>query len=316
MAVDPARLRVAAIDIGSNTVKLVVAEVSRDGLLAPVLDAGATTRLGQGMRSRMLGEDAMRRTLNALHQCLATCSEHRVVNVAAVGTSALRDAANRDAFLERASSIGLHVRVLDGAEEARLSALAVRSDAKWRNAPSIIVVDIGGGSTEIITDRMGAATQTRASLQLGGVRLTEALLPSDPPDQAEVKHAREAVAAAFRPLALSGEDATAIGVGGTLTNLGGVSLGLAGRPPQEDLHGLVLPLDEIRRQIELYTSMPVSSRRLIAGLDPARADIILAGALIVEGALMAAQREAITVSCRGLRWGVLYDLYGGASANA
>jgi len=314
-APDPHRSRVAAIDVGSNTVKLVIADASRDGGLSPVLEAGATTRLGEAMSSRRLSEEAMRRTLNVLHQCLATCAEHGVANVAAVGTSALRDAGNRSTFLERARSIGIDVRILNGDEEARLSALAVRSDPKWRHAPSILVVDVGGGSTEIIADRIGASEQTRASLRVGGVRLTEERLVADPPSRSEIEHARKAVASALGPLSLVSDGATAVGVGGTLTNLGGVCLASGDAGSRDDLHGLVLPLAEIRRQIAMYASTPLASRRAIRGLDPARADIILAGALIVEGVLAAARLDAIAVSCRGLRWGVLYDLCERGSAD-
>lgn len=302
--------RIASIDIGSNTVKLTIARQAWDGSLAAVLDAGATTRLGESIHSRRLCEPAMERTLSVLLQCVAACAQHGVAEIAAVGTSALRDADNNDEFVERARSIGLTIDILTGEDEARLSALAVRSDPRWRAEDSILVIDIGGGSTELVLDGSDAAGQQRVSLQLGAVRLTEAFLTLDSPPDEQVDRARRAVADAFGRLPELPSDATAVGVGGTLVNMGAVCLGRRDHPHPDELQGLALTGDEIDRQIQQYRSMPLEARRSIPGLDPARADVILAGALILEGALSAARLRRVAVSCRGLRWGVLYERFG------
>lgn len=300
--------RFAAIDIGSNTVKLTIAERTPSGELLAVYDAGSTTRLGEGIIHRRLREAAIRRTLVALAECVRIGSEYGVDAYAVIGTSALRDAANGDEFVQRAAEVGLAVDVVDGEEEARLSALAVRSDPRWSTLSHLLVVDIGGGSTELIVDDGG--TVRAQSLQIGAVRLTEGVLTSDPPTIVQLDAARSVAAKTISQLSLSHTDRVTVGVGGTVTNMGSVyrqSLGLDGRT---ELHGQRLPQTEIERQIALYASMTVQERRTVAGLDPSRADIILAGAIILNRVLYAARAAEVLVSCRGLRWGVLHDRFG------
>ncbi|MBM3496022.1 MAG: Ppx/GppA family phosphatase [Armatimonadetes bacterium] len=305
--------RYAAVDIGSNTVKLTIVARASDGDLTPVLDAGVTTRLGEGIEQRRLGEEPMRRTLEALGRCMSVCEEHGVEEIRAVGTSALRDARNSRDFVEKARAIGLAVDVISGAEEAHLSAQAVRADPMWRHVERLAVVDIGGGSTEIILDTVGASAQRKdVSLQLGAVRLTEAALHSDPPTPTEIEQAvahADAALSAIRDQ--SGERGVSgvVGVGGTVTNMGAVRSAVAGGATDERLHGLVLKRAEIERQIAMYAGVPTQLRKTIAGLDPARADVILAGAIILSRVLAALGRDEVAVSCRGLRWGVLYESF-------
>jgi len=304
--------RYAAIDIGSNTVKLTIAERDPTGRLVSVLDAGFTTRIGECIERRRLGEEPIRRTLDALERCLSACAEHEVERVYAVGTSAIRDAENREEFLQRARAIGATVEVLSGDDEARLSALAVRSDPRWRDAPRLAIIDIGGGSTEVICDVSNEPGDCgRVSLQLGAVRLTEACIRSDPPTASELNAARHAADDALADIVCDrpAESATAVGVGGTVTNLGSVNQALRG-VANPDLHGLKLPLAEVTRQIELFATMPLDQRRRTPGLDPARADVITAGAIILERTLTHLNLDVVYVSCRGLRWGVLHERHG------
>lgn len=303
-------MRVAAIDIGSNTVKLIIADRGEDGGFTPVFETAETTRLGEGIHARRLREAAIRRTLDALRGFAATCRGKGVERLAAVGTSALRDAVNQQEFVERARGVGVEVEPISGEEEARLSFQAVRRDPRWATAPAVMVVDIGGGSTEIIWDGGGPSEPPRwMSLPLGGVRLTEAALRSDPPtiqQMAEANAIAEQTLEVFRPDA---PNLNAVGVGGTVVNLAAVRHGVVDRSP-ERLHGSMLTSDDIEAQIGLFGGMTVAERQTVPGLDPARADIILGGAIILSQTLAAAGLDAVHVSSRGLRWGVLYDRFG------
>ncbi|HSV73342.1 MAG TPA: hypothetical protein VLH79_06240 [Chthonomonadales bacterium] len=301
--------RCAAIDVGTNTVKLTVAEADGTGAFRALVDTSTTTRLGEGIHAGRLREAAIRRTLDAIAAYAATCREHGARRIAAVGTSALRDAVNGVDFVRRAAEHGVAVEPIGGDEEARLSFLAVRRDQRWRDAGPLLVVDIGGGSTELILGD-GAGPVARVSLQLGAVRLTEAFLRGDPPTVVEIDVASRAAEEAIARSGVSADGSlTAVGVGGTFTNLGAVQAGEA-RPSFESIHGRVLALADVEDQAALFAGLTVEQRKQVTGLDPMRADIILAGAIIAIRAMSAFGQERIAVSCRGLRWGLLYDRFG------
>lgn len=303
-------MRFASIDIGTNTVKLTLVERDGEGRFVPLVDTSRTTRLGEGLLANRLRETAIRRTLDTLREYLTLCQAHGVERIAAVGTAALRNAANRDEFLKRARELGAEVEVISGEEEARLSFLAVRRDPHWRNAERLLVVDIGGGSTEIIvSDSRGRGVGERVSLPLGAVRLTEMALHSDPPTIRQMETANRAAQAALQDLHLPATNYAAVGVGGTFVNMAAVHLRLAEHDP-ERLHGTLLTLADVEAQVALYAERTVEERKRIVGLDPSRADIILGGAIVLCQALCTMRLEAIAVSCRGLRWGVLYDRFG------
>jgi exopolyphosphatase / guanosine-5'-triphosphate,3'-diphosphate pyrophosphatase len=307
--------RFAAIDVGTNTIKLVVAERDAHGSYATVHETAQTTRLGEGMHARRLREAAIRRTLDGLREFVTTCRELQVSAIAAVGTAALRESANGDDFVSRARAVGVEVLPISGDEEARLSFLAVCSDPLWREAESLLVIDIGGGSTEVIYGGRRSSSPQRTSIPLGAVKLTEIALRSDPPTLREMDEANDLAAQAFHSLARDAQGATAVGVGGTLVNLAAVDLGDADQTPAL-LHGHVLSQSTVESQCALFGSHSVAERKRIAGLDPARADIILGGATILSRAMAAAACEEIAVSCRGLRWGLLYDRFGRDSATS
>jgi len=305
--------RFASIDVGSNTVKLTLVERDSDGGFAPLADMSRTTRLGEGIHARRLREAAIRRTLDVLRDYVQTCREYGAQAIAAVGTSALRDAINRGDFLARARQVGVEVEVISGEEEARLSYLAVRCDPRWRAAERLLVVDIGGVSTEIVMGNRQEAFPSRwVSLALGGVRLTELALRSDPPTAPQIAEAVRLAQAALQGINIPSAHYTMVGVGGTFLNLAAIRLGLAKHDP-ERLHGTVLAVAEVEAQVALFAARTVEERKQIVGLDPARADIILGGAIILSQILAWSGQESIAVSCRGLRWGILYDKFGKGS---
>jgi exopolyphosphatase/guanosine-5'-triphosphate,3'-diphosphate pyrophosphatase len=305
--------RYASIDIGTNTVKLTIAERENGNSFAALVDTSETTRLGEGIHSGRLREGAIRRTLECLEKYANLCRAHQVRQIAAVGTSALRDAVNQADFLQRAEQLGIHVHVISGDEEARLSFLAVSRDPLWRDCNHLLVLDIGGGSSEMILGgQLAGAIEKRMSFQMGAVRLTEAYLRSDPPSVRDMAEANEAARMILKDVRLNTENLTPVGVGGTFVNMAAVKEQLEQKHP-ELLHGVRLTAEEVESQVALFASLTIEERKKIIGLDPARADIILGGVIILSRLLSDLRLPAIRVSVRGLRWGVLYDRFGVSS---
>jgi exopolyphosphatase / guanosine-5'-triphosphate,3'-diphosphate pyrophosphatase len=304
--------RFASIDVGTNTVKMLVADLSGDGA-TPVFEQSVMARLGEGMQAHgmRLREIPMRRAIDALADFVKNAREAGVEQIAAIGTAALRDAENQAEFLQRIEErCGFSIEVISGWEEARLSYLAVRRDRCWRDYSRLLVIDIGGGSTEIVQGETGTdQIAERTSVNLGAVKLTESILRSDPPSITQLAAAQQAAAERFAAVELlpSPEKAQVIGVGGTLTNLGAMDLG--GNTTSETLHGHVLSLQKLEGQIALLASRTVAERKEIPGLDPNRADIILGGAILLSQALARLGSPSVDVSTRGLRWGLLYDRF-------
>ena len=308
---DPKPDLCASVDVGTNSVKMTVADLS-EGKSLHVYGTSAVTRIGEGMTADRpyLREAPMRRSLAALEGFSRTLAEMNVTRIAAVGTAALRDAENRDDFLKRVKErCGFEITVIPGEEEARLSYLAVRRDPVWQGEPNLRVIDIGGGSTEIIQGVTGGeGIASRISVNLGAVKLTEAALRSDPPSVSQLREANElAMNAVAAVQALPTEDQLIVGVGGTMTNLAAMELGK--RDPADAIHNFTLTQDAIEDRIAQLAGMTLAERAAIPGLDGRRADIILAGAILLSHTLSRLGAASLAVSTRGLRWGILYDKF-------
>ena len=302
--------RFACIDVGTNSTKMLVAELGAKP--AAVFQLSTVTRLGEGMRpgASFLREAPMRRTLAALAEMADAARQHNAVATVAVGTAALRDAENRDEFLRRAQAkTGVTVEIIPGAEEARLSYLAVRRDPIWYNETVLRVIDIGGGSTEIIQGEPGSENiKARISVNLGAVKLTESALRSDPVSVAQMAAANGDAQAQFAAVEVYPEPgALLVGVGGTLTNLAAIRLGRIALP--DELNGYRLSSEAVAVLVSRLADATLEERKAIPGLDPRRADIILAGAILLSQALARLGANEIAVSTRGLRWGVLFDRF-------
>ena len=302
--------RYAAIDVGTNSTKMLVAELGANPVA--VFTLSAVTRLGEGMtpNTLFLREVPIRRTLDALAEMADAAREHGATATVAVGTAALRDAENRDDFLRRAlEKTGVTVEVIPGEEEARLSYLAVRRDPLWRNETTLRVIDIGGGSTEIIQGEPDSEhIASRVSVNLGAVKLTEACLRSDPVSVTQLSAANAAAQEQFAQVVVSsGADALLAGVGGTLTNLAAMQLGRIAEP--DELNGVRLSSEALSILCNRLADATIEERKKFPGLDPRRADIILAGAILLSQALARLGASEIAVSTRGLRWGVLFDRF-------
>jgi exopolyphosphatase / guanosine-5'-triphosphate,3'-diphosphate pyrophosphatase len=286
-------MRVAAIDLGTNTTRLLVADVSGDDV-EEVVRRTLITRLGEGVDARRhllpLPIARVRNCLAEYRRELESLGAERALLVA---TSAVRDAENGEAFLgEIEWSYGFTTRLLSGDEEAELTLRGI-----GETDSTTLVVDIGGGSTELI------GGDQPISLDIGAVRLTERHLPYDPPTDEEL----EACAAAVRSvLPDRPRPGRAIGVAGTITSLAALDLALTEYDP-ERVHGHRLTLDGVQQQLSRLASMPLVERRRVPALDPERAPVIVAGAVILREVLAHFGLEEIEASERDILHGAALE---------
>ena len=303
--------RYAAIDVGTNTVLLLVAEKTASGF-EPVAERGAITRLGKGVdATRRLAPEAMQRTLEVVGRFAAEARALRAVGLAVSATSAARDAQNGAEFLAAARErTGVEVEILSGEEEARLSYRAVSSDfAAQAGARELVAIDIGGGSTEFIFGT-GSAVRFHQSLDIGSVRLTERCIHTDPPSGEDFERLHAELDAALAQVPKPLGEALVVGVAGTVTTLYAVANGVVPYDAAR-VHGGWLPRDALAQTRARLASQPLAARRHVPGLQPERADVIIAGAVLLEGALDRLGATGIRVSDRGLRWGLLAARFGG-----
>jgi len=316
-------MRVAAIDLGTNTVRLLVGEPDGAGGYRPIFAAQEITRLGQGLSpDRLLQPEPIQRTLAVLEWFRRLADSHGATRTAVIGTSALREARNRQEFLRRARmEMGLDVRVISGEEEARLTLRGMRAALPAVGYPlggRLLLMDIGGGSTEFLLAD-GDAILATASTGLGVVKLTEAHVRHDPPVPAELTAIHDVVAARLARLRAEGFPGLGpaaaapaiafVGTAGTLTTLAAIDLSLTSYDPGR-VNGHRLTRDRVEALLRELASLPLVRRRRIPGLEPARADVIVAGALVCLVAMETLGFPTIVVSDGGLREGILLDLLG------
>jgi exopolyphosphatase/guanosine-5'-triphosphate,3'-diphosphate pyrophosphatase len=299
---------VAVVDIGSNSTRLLIADVG-DGELAEVERRRSTvTRLGRGVDlSGQLSGEAIEATCRAVDGYMGLCRGAEVESYEAIATSAVRDASNGGAFVaELRERFALSARVLDGDEEARLTYLGATSERL--PAEPTLVVDIGGGSTELVvgTEREIAF---HASLQAGVVRHTERHISADPPTAIELEELAADVRALIKGAIGEDPDAFAtagIAVAGTPTSLASIELGLEPYDPKR-VHGHRLSLPAIQRLLSRLASAPLAERAEIPGLHPDRAPNIVAGVIILVEAMRAFELDEIEVSEHDILYGTALD---------
>ena len=305
MKSDPTSLkRVASIDIGTNTILLLIAKVE-EGKVNPLFEIETVARLGEGVQKNgILLKEAMDRSLQTLAQYLKWCQELEVQKVFTAGTSALREAKNSEDFLNLVKEkLDLPIEVISGEEEAQLSFLAVAKDLGKVKEP-ILVVDVGGGSTEFILGKGDQISQW-ISLPLGSVRFTEEFLRSDPVQEEEWEKMERKIQEYLVTIPHSQEPISMVVVGGTATTLASVEQGLEDFIA-EKIHHFVLGKEALKNQLLLYRSKTIDERRKIPGLPIARADVILAGGAILYLAMEELKCPSVLISCHGVRYGLLY----------
>lgn len=297
----------AVIDVGTNSIKFHVARKKADGALETVLDQNDIARLGEGLRETgVIAPEALER--NALSvAAFAEKARELGADPVVVGTMALRTAKNAEAFVKRVKELtGLDVRVISGEEEARLSYLAVLSGLPPAGG-ELVTFDTGGGSTEFVYGR-GAEMLRKFSVPLGAVRITEEFLADDPVRPGSVDAAVKEIRASLIGGGVSGSPEMIVGMGGTVTSLASIKFKMESYDP-DVVQGSVLTLAELKDMAAMFASMTLEERKGVTGLQPKRADVILAGTCIVCTILELLGASSFTVSDRGLRHGLIYELF-------
>jgi exopolyphosphatase/guanosine-5'-triphosphate,3'-diphosphate pyrophosphatase len=300
--------RFATIDIGTNSVLLLVAERASDGRFHALDERAEITRLGRGVdATRRLSQEGVDATLAVLEAYARAAKSLGAEAIAVTATSAARDAQNGREFIDAVKArTGLTVEIIAGELEAQYSYLAVRQ--MRRDDVPLVVIDIGGGSTEFIYGEHDEV-RFRHSFDVGSVRLTERYIRHDPPTAEEQATVRAFLEETLAPAPRPPPGAEVVGVAGTVTTLFAVQHRIDPYDAAR-VEGGRLSIDELREVRERLCSLPLESRRALPGLQPKRADVICAGAMILEAALTRLGASACTVSDRGVRWGLLASRFG------
>lgn len=307
--------RYATIDVGTNSVLLLIAEKIGPARFEPVVERAEITRLGRGVDGRrLLSKEGIAETVEVIKAFATEARELGVNGLVVCATSAARDANNAGEFLLEAKRLAqVDVEVLPGQLEAQLSFAAAVAD--FGGQGPLAVIDIGGGSTEIIVGQTGLPEPSfRHSFDLGAVRLTERYVRSDPPSSEERARMEALLQEQLADLPSVPSGVRAVGIAGTVTTLYSV---LHQVEPYDAalVHGHTLAAGELAELIDRLFSLPLEERRRLPGLQPKRADVICAGALVLKATLEALGVDQCLVSDRGLRWGLMQQRFGGHKAH-
>ena len=307
--------RIAAIDIGTVTMRLLIADVSAE-LIHEVARSTDITHLGEGTaNSGRLSAEALGRVRRVATSYAELIREHEVDRVTAYATSASRDAANGKELVAVLADAGIAVEVISGEREARLSF----AGATWSvTGEGLLVVDVGGGSTELVFGSVVRGSggevcsdiELMRSIDVGSRRITETFLHTDPPTHSELDAARAHVTSELRPFfaALRSKPRVLFSLAGAATSLSAINLGLEVYS-SERVHLSRLTGPQLGDMVEALAGMPVARRREVVGLHPDRAAVIVAGALIIEIALALAGLDSTVVSEHDILYGILLESF-------
>ncbi|MBN1327787.1 MAG: Ppx/GppA family phosphatase [Candidatus Cloacimonetes bacterium] len=299
--------RYAILDIGTNSIKFFMFSVSNQET-ETIMDRNNISRLGEGLqKTGKISESAMERNITALREFIELAEKEGVKEIIAVGTMCLRTAKNSDIFVKKAKDeLGLEIKVIPGEEEARLSYLAVLSTI-GKTEKNVVVFDTGGGSTEFIFGK-GINLEDRISLNLGAIHPTEEFLHSDPVTDDEMKKMQDFIKVFFSEKIPAKKADYLVGIGGTVTSMGAVMHKMVEYDPAI-IQGSKMSITEVNSQLRLYQRNTIEERRQIPGLQPKRADVILAGAAIIKTIMEIFEVDSFVISDRGLRHGLMFDRY-------
>ena len=297
--------RVAVIDVGSNSVKYFLGELHTGGTLKTIKDQNDIARLGEGLRETgLISDDAMTRNAEAITRFAADARANGADKICCVGTMALRNAKNAADLINRVQAdANVMLTVIPGEEEARLSYLAVLSALGTEG--DVVVFDTGGGSTEFIFGNGSDITQ-RFSIDLGAIRITEKYFTDDPVAAGSVDNALAEILFDLEKGGVTGNPKQLVGIGGTVTSMGAVMHKMTTYNP-DIIQGSILSRAEVEKQVSDYSAKTIEARKNIPGLQPKRADVILAGACILQAICTRLDALSIIISDRGLRHGLAYE---------
>jgi exopolyphosphatase/guanosine-5'-triphosphate,3'-diphosphate pyrophosphatase len=300
--------RYASIDIGSNTILLLIAGVNTDGTFNILYDVAETTRLGRGLsKEKLLQRESVDASITTLKKYTSFCHREGVEKIAAVGTNALRLARDADQFIKRVrNECGITPRVISERAEALLTNLSVQRDPQMPH--DAIVIDVGGGSTEYIFNnaKNNSSIDLIASIPLGAGNLTEKFIRRDPPTSNELKNIKKEINNALSRNFISGNQ-TMVGIGGTVTTIAAINLGL-NKFDRAMIHGHKLTIRQLRTVVKRLQRLDRQSKQNLPAVSPDRANIITAGAMIILAAMDKFGSSVIYISCHGLRYGLLYRM--------
>lgn len=296
---------VAAIDIGTNSVLLLVAKKTDKDNFDVLADEAEVTRLGEGLSANgFLKDSAMERTIAVLKRYIDIAKQHNYEKVVAVGTEALRRASNARSFVDRVKDeCGIDIDIISGEREAELTFEPSARDF----GRDITLIDIGGGSTEFI------AGGKKISVRIGAVTMLERFLHGDPVTEKEFNELAKACAETIARdtkniIQLTDTERPLVGVAGTCSTLAAMHLGLE-KYSHSEVHGLKMTIGDIDSIISRLTPLTIQERREIKGLHPDRADVILPGAVILREAMKLLKKCDVIISDRGIRFGIVYSLF-------
>jgi exopolyphosphatase / guanosine-5'-triphosphate,3'-diphosphate pyrophosphatase len=299
-------MKIAALDVGSNTVLMLVVECNVDEQPCVLADLARITRLGRGVDAcGRLDPESAALTLDTIAEFITNAQALGAERIVGAATAALRDAADGSEFLAKVKQrTGLTLEIISGQTEAELSYISTREGLGISPAEQLLIVDIGGGSTELIRAEPDHALEA-VSLQLGSVRLTERIIHHDPPTPKETDTLRAILDESLRELGWNYRPAKMIGIAGTITTLCAIQLGLK-RYASERVHGCPLEAAEILNLIDLLGSIPLEARKQLPGMEAGRADVLFAGAVILERVMNHFGCRKVLVSDQGVRWGLMW----------
>ncbi len=299
-------MKIGALDVGTNTVLMLVAERGPDGKVRQLADFSRITRLGRGVdKTGRLDTACAARTLDTIAEFAERARAMGAQKIVSAATSALRDATDGAAFIASAKSrAGVDLEVVSGDTEARLSHLAVGNGLDIDPQKSLLIVDIGGGSTEFIRAEPGRELEM-VSLQIGSVRLTERIIRHDPPSAEETHQLRNVIDSAIEGPKWHLRPDLLVGIAGTVTTVCAVALGLKSYDPGL-VHGHRLARSEVMRILKRFGELRLEERRKLPGLLEERADVIFAGTMILARVMEKFGSESVMVSDHGVRWGLVW----------
>lgn len=310
-------MRIAAIDIGTVTTRLLVADVTADGI-HEVERSTDITHVGEGLTTTgRLAEDAMQRVADTIARYKERIGALGVERTTAYATSASRDAENAGDFLDMLESAGIRPEIVTGSTEARLAFAGATYEFEGEG---ILVADLGGGSTELVLGDVSVEDGQRIrdveasrSIDVGSKRVTELFLASDPPSAMELEEARTFVTREMRPYfdGLRTRPRMGVALAGTATTLSAIKQELAVYDA-EKVHGSCLTGSDLSDMLEMLAALPLEKRKQIVGLDPGRAPVIVAGTLILETVVGLAGLDSTLVSEHDILYGILLDSYCGS----
>jgi len=304
--------RIAAIDIGTVTTRLLVADIDEQGI-REVERSTDITHLGERVHETgALAEEAMQRVAQVIGRYSERVAALGVDQVRAIATSASRDAANGDRFLDLLAAKGVTPEIVSGDVEARLS---FEGATYGMRGTRLLVVDIGGGSTELVLgdaarERDGVRIEKSRSIDIGSRRLTEMFLRRDPPSSAQLEQAQAYAAEELRRFfgRLEGRASAVVSVAGTATTLAAIQLGMA-EYDAERVQGYELSGSDVADLLQRLATLPLAERRQVVGLDPGRAPVIVAGALILGVIVALSGLDSTLVSDRDILYGIVLDTF-------